>query len=145
MLFSDEITVRYDAARSRRGTRRHRCIFLLVSYTGARVMIDCGLDGWKLERVIQAQLCSLMQHPISRREIEAVRLSGVCAERRRRQSELSSIPIKIFRQSSSTVERTPPRLCGITIEAFGLTFHSRLLTYTRQGDRVQSPRVDAIQ
>jgi phosphoribosyl 1,2-cyclic phosphodiesterase len=97
-------------------TRRHRMhTSLLVSYGGARVMIDCGLD-WlgKLKRVDPSAIVLTHAHPDHAWGLKRGAPCPVYAPDKTWQ-ELLHYPIK---QRRVIKERTPTKICGITFEAF---------------------------
>jgi len=97
-------------------TRRHRMhASLLVSYRGARVMIDCGLD-WlgKLKRVDPSAIVLTHAHPDHAWGLKRGAPCPVYAPQNTWQ-ELEHYPIKERRLIK---ERTPTKICGITLEAF---------------------------
>jgi phosphoribosyl 1,2-cyclic phosphodiesterase len=97
-------------------TRRHRMhTSLLVSYRGADVMIDCGLD-WlgKLKRVSPSAIVLTHAHPDHAWGLKHGAPCPVYAPDKTWQ-ELSRYPIK---DRHVMKERTPTKICGITFEAF---------------------------
>ena len=97
-------------------TRRHRMhTSLLVSYRGARVMIDCGLD-WlgKLKRVDPSAIALTHAHPDHAWGLKRGARCPVYAPEKTWQ-ELRHYPIKERRLIK---ERTPTKICGITFQAF---------------------------
>ena len=97
-------------------TRRHRMhTSLLVSYRGARVMIDCGLD-WlgKLKRVDPSAIVLTHAHPDHAWGLKRGARCPVYAPEKTWQ-ELRHYPIKERRLIK---ERTPTKISGITFEAF---------------------------
>src|SRR6058998_4027409 len=97
-------------------TRRHRMhTSLLVSYRGARVMIDCGLD-WlgKFQRLHPAAIVLTHAHPDHAWGLRNGAPSPVYAPEKTWQ-ELLHYPIKERRLIK---ERTPTKICGITFEPF---------------------------
>jgi phosphoribosyl 1,2-cyclic phosphodiesterase len=97
-------------------TRRHRMhTSLLVSYHGARVMIDCGLD-WlgKLKRVDPNAIVLTHAHPDHAWALKRGAPCPVYAPQKTWQ-ELLHYPITERRLIK---ERTPTKICGITFEAF---------------------------
>jgi phosphoribosyl 1,2-cyclic phosphodiesterase len=97
-------------------TRRHRThTSLLVSYHGARVMIDCGLD-WlgKLKRVDPNAIVLTHAHPDHAWALKRGAPCPVYAPQKTWQ-ELLHYPITERRLIK---ERTPTKICGITFEAF---------------------------
>jgi phosphoribosyl 1,2-cyclic phosphodiesterase len=104
-------------------TRRHRMhTSLVVSYRGAGVMIDCGLD-WlgKLKRVSPDAIVLTHAHPDHAWGLKRGAPCPVYATEKTWQ-ELRNYPIKERRLIK---ERTPAKICGITFEAF-LVEHSIL-------------------
>ena len=96
--------------------RRHRMhTSLLVSYRGANVMIDCGLD-WlgKLKRVSPSAIVLTHAHPDHAWGLKRGAPSPVYAPEKTWQ-ELRHYPIK---DRHVIKERTPTKICGITFEAF---------------------------
>jgi phosphoribosyl 1,2-cyclic phosphodiesterase len=96
--------------------RRHRMhTSLLVSYHGARVMIDCGLD-WlgKLERVDPSAIVLTHAHPDHAWGLRNGAPCPVYAPQKTWQS-LQHYPIEDRRLIK---DRTPTKVCGITFEAF---------------------------
>jgi phosphoribosyl 1,2-cyclic phosphodiesterase len=97
-------------------TRRHRMhTSLLVSYRGACVMIDCGLD-WlgKLKRVDPSAIVLTHAHPDHAWGLKRGAPCPVYAPEKTWQ-ELQHYPIK---DRHLIKERTPMRICGITFAAF---------------------------
>jgi len=97
-------------------TRRHRMhTSLLVSYRGANVMIDCGLD-WlgKLKRVSPSAIVLTHAHPDHAWGLKRGAPCPVYAPQKTWQ-ELQYYPIE---DRHVIDERTPRRICGITFEAF---------------------------
>ena len=88
---------------------------LLVSYRGADVMIDCGLD-WlgKLKRVSPSAIVLTHAHPDHAWGLKHGAPCPVYAPDKTWQ-ELSRYPIK---DRHVMKERTPTKICGITFEAF---------------------------
>jgi len=105
------------AARSRRGSGgigMHTS--LLVSYHGARVIIDCGLD-WlgKLKRVDPNAIVLTHAHPDHAWGLKRGAPCPVYAPQKTWQ-ELQTYPIK---DRHPIEERTLTKICGITFEAYG--------------------------
>src|SRR4030095_2518886 len=99
-------------------TRRHRMhTSLLVSYRGANVMIDCGLD-WlgKLKRVDPSAIVLTHAHPDHAWGLKRGAPCPVYATVKTWQ-ELTHYPIK---DRAVIKERTPTKICGITFEAFSV-------------------------
>src|SRR6201993_4143195 len=99
-------------------TRRHRMhTSLLVSYRGARVMIDCGLD-WlgKLKRVDPSAIVLTHAHPDHAWGLKHGAPCPVYAPDKTWQ-ELRHYPVK---DRHVIKERTPTKICGITFEAFAV-------------------------
>lgn len=97
-------------------TRRHRMhTSLLVSYRGANVMIDCGLD-WlgKLKRVHPSAIVLTHAHPDHAWGLKRGAPCPVYAPEKTWQ-ELRNYPIK---DRHVIKERAPTKICGITFEAF---------------------------
>jgi phosphoribosyl 1,2-cyclic phosphodiesterase len=97
-------------------TRRHRMhTSLLVSYRGADVMIDCGLD-WlgKLKRVSPSAIVLTHAHPDHAWGLRHGASCPVYAPQQTWQS-LEHYPIEDRRLIKV---RTPTKVCGITFEAF---------------------------
>jgi phosphoribosyl 1,2-cyclic phosphodiesterase len=97
-------------------TRRHRMhTSLLVSYCGAKVMVDCGLD-WlgKLQRVDPSAIVLTHAHPDHAWGLKRGAPCPVYATQTTWQ-ELQHYPIK---DRHVIKERTPTKICGITFEAF---------------------------
>ena len=97
-------------------TRRHRMhTSLLVSYRGADVMIDCGVD-WlgKFERLRPRAIVLTHAHPDHAWGLRNRAPCPVYAPQQTWQS-LQHYPIKHRRVIK---ERTPTKICGITFEAF---------------------------
>jgi len=97
-------------------TRRHRMhTSLLVSYRGANVMIDAGLD-WlgKLKRVSPSSIVLTHAHPDHAWGLKRGAPCPVYATEKTLQ-ELSHYPIK---DRHTIKERTSAKICGITFEAF---------------------------
>jgi phosphoribosyl 1,2-cyclic phosphodiesterase len=97
-------------------TRRHQMhTSLLVSYRGANVMIDCGLD-WlgKLKRVSPSAIVLTHAHPDHAWGLKRGALCPVYAPEKTWR-ELSHYPIK---DRHVIPERKPTKICGITFEAF---------------------------
>jgi phosphoribosyl 1,2-cyclic phosphodiesterase len=97
-------------------TRRHRLhTSLLVSYRGADVMIDCGLD-WlgKLKRVDPSAIVLTHAHPDHAWGLKRGAPCPVYAPEKT-WPELQHYPIK---DRHVIKERTPAKICGITFEAF---------------------------
>jgi ribonuclease BN (tRNA processing enzyme) len=97
-------------------TRRHRMhTSLMVSYRGADVMIDCGLD-WlgKLERLHPSAIVLTHAHPDHAWGLKRGAPCPVCAPEKTWQ-ELLHYPIDERRVIK---ERTPTKVCGIIFEAF---------------------------
>jgi phosphoribosyl 1,2-cyclic phosphodiesterase len=97
-------------------TRRHRMhTSLLVSYRGARVMIDCGLD-WlgKLKRVSPDAIVLTHAHPDHAWGLKRGAPCPVYAPQKTWR-ELQHYPIK---DRLVIKERTPTKICGITFEVF---------------------------
>jgi phosphoribosyl 1,2-cyclic phosphodiesterase len=97
-------------------TRRHRMhTSLLVSYRGANVMIDCGLD-WlgKLKRVGPSAIVLTHAHPDHAWGLKQSAPCPVYATEKTWQ-ELRHYPIK---DRHVIKERTATKVCGITFEAF---------------------------
>jgi phosphoribosyl 1,2-cyclic phosphodiesterase len=88
---------------------------LLVSYRGANVMIDCGLD-WlgKLKRVDPSAIVLTHAHPDHAWGLKRGAPCPVYATEKTWQ-ELQHYPIEERRLIK---ERTPTKVCGITFEAF---------------------------
>jgi phosphoribosyl 1,2-cyclic phosphodiesterase len=99
-------------------TRRHRMhTSLMVSYRGADVMIDCGLD-WlgKFERLKPDAIVLTHAHPDHAWGLKRGALCPVYAVQKTWQ-ELQHYPIK---DRHIIDERAPTKICGITFEAFPL-------------------------
>jgi phosphoribosyl 1,2-cyclic phosphodiesterase len=99
-------------------TRRHRMhTSLMVSYRGAHVMIDCGLD-WlgKLKRVDPSAIVLTHGHPDHAWGLKRGAPCPVYATEKTWQ-ELQHYPIKERRLIK---ERTPTKIYGITFEAFSV-------------------------
>src|SRR5207249_9428090 len=99
-------------------TRRHRMhTSLVVSYRGADVMIDCGLD-WlgKLKRVDPNAIVLTHAHPDHAWALKRGAPCPVYAPQKTWQ-ELQLYPIK---DRHLIEERTRTKICGITFEAFPL-------------------------
>jgi phosphoribosyl 1,2-cyclic phosphodiesterase len=97
-------------------TRRHRRhTSLLVSYRGADVMIDCGLD-WlgKFERLRPSAIVLTHAHPDHAWGLKCGAPCPVYASQKTLQ-ELQHYPIK---DRHVIDERTLTKICGITFEAF---------------------------
>ena len=97
-------------------TRRHRMhTSLLVSYRGANVMIDAGLD-WlgKLKRVSPSAIVLTHAHPDHAWGLKRGAPCPVYAPETTWQ-KLRHYPIEDRRVIK---ERTPTKICGITFEAF---------------------------
>jgi phosphoribosyl 1,2-cyclic phosphodiesterase len=97
-------------------TRRHRMhTSLLVSYRGARVMIDCGLD-WlgKLTRVDPSAIVLTHAHSDHASGLKRGASCPVYAPQATWQ-ELQHYPIK---DRHVIKQREPTKICGITFEAF---------------------------
>jgi phosphoribosyl 1,2-cyclic phosphodiesterase len=97
-------------------TRRHRMhTSLLVSYRGANVMIDAGLD-WlgKLKRVDPSAIVLTHAHPDHAWGLKQGAPYPVFAPEKTWQ-ELKHYPIK---DRHVIKKRTPTKICGITFEAF---------------------------
>jgi phosphoribosyl 1,2-cyclic phosphodiesterase len=97
-------------------TRRHRMhTSLLVSYRGANVMIDAGLD-WlgKLQRVDPSAIVLTHAHPDHAWGLKRGAPCPVYAPQKTWQ-ELQHYPIKDRRVIE---EPRPTKICGITFEAF---------------------------
>jgi phosphoribosyl 1,2-cyclic phosphodiesterase len=97
-------------------TRRHRMhTSLLVSYRGAQVMIDCGLD-WlgKLKRVNPGAIVLTHAHPDHAWGLKHGAPCPVYAAEKTWQ-ELSHYPVK---DRHVIKARTPTKISGITFEAF---------------------------
>src|SRR5436305_3864671 len=97
-------------------TRRHRMhTSLVVSYRGADVMIDCGLD-WlgKLNRVDPNAIVLTHAHPDHARALKRGAPCPVYAPQKTWQ-ELQLYPIK---DRHVIEDRTRTKICGITFEAF---------------------------
>jgi ribonuclease BN (tRNA processing enzyme) len=97
-------------------TRRHRMhTSLLVSYRGANVMIDCGLD-WlgKLERLRPSAIVLTHAHPD---HAWALRNGAPCPVYAPQKTwrTLKNCRVK---DRHLIKERTPTKICGITFEAF---------------------------
>jgi phosphoribosyl 1,2-cyclic phosphodiesterase len=97
-------------------TRRHRMhTSLMVSYRGADVMIDCGLD-WlvKFERLHPSAIVLTHAHPD---HAWGLREGAHCPVHAPQETwrELRYYPVKDRRLIK---ERTPTKICGITFEAF---------------------------
>jgi phosphoribosyl 1,2-cyclic phosphodiesterase len=97
-------------------TRRHRMhTSLMVSYRGADVMIDCGLD-WlgKFQRLHPSAIVLTHAHPDHAWGLR----EGACCPVYAPQDtwrDLRYYPVKDRRLIK---ERTPTKICGITFEAF---------------------------
>jgi phosphoribosyl 1,2-cyclic phosphodiesterase len=99
-------------------TRRHRMhTSLLVSYRGANVMIDCGLD-WlgKLKRVAPSAIVLTHAHPDHAWGLKRGAPCPVYAPEKTWQ-ELQHYPIK---DRYVIKERTPTKICGIRFEPFAV-------------------------
>jgi phosphoribosyl 1,2-cyclic phosphodiesterase len=97
-------------------TRRHWMhTSLLVSYRGANVMIDCGLD-WlgKLKRVDLSAIVLTHAHPDHAWGLKRGAPCPVYASEKTWR-DLQHYPIK---DRAVIKERTPTKVCGITFEAF---------------------------
>jgi phosphoribosyl 1,2-cyclic phosphodiesterase len=97
-------------------TRRHRMhTSLMVSYRGADVMIDCGLD-WlgKFERLRPSAIVLTHAHPDHAWGLKRGAPCPVYAPQKTWQ-ELQLYPIK---DRHLIEERTRTKICGITFEAF---------------------------
>jgi phosphoribosyl 1,2-cyclic phosphodiesterase len=97
-------------------TRRHRMhTSLMVSYRSANVMIDCGLD-WlgKFERLHPSAIVLTHAHPDHAWGLKQGASCPVYAPQETWR-ELRYYPIKERRLIK---ERTPMKICGITLEAF---------------------------
>jgi phosphoribosyl 1,2-cyclic phosphodiesterase len=97
-------------------TRRHRMhTSLMVSYRSANVMIDCGLD-WlgKFERLHPSVIVLTHAHPDHAWGLKQGASCPVYAPQETWR-ELRYCPIKERRLIK---ERTPMKICGITLEAF---------------------------
>jgi phosphoribosyl 1,2-cyclic phosphodiesterase len=97
-------------------TRRHRMhTSLLVSYRGANVMIDCGLD-WlgKLKRVDPSAIVLTHAHSDHAWGLKQGAPCPVYAPEKTWR-ELQNYP---FKERRLIKERTPTKICGITFEAF---------------------------
>jgi phosphoribosyl 1,2-cyclic phosphodiesterase len=109
-------------------TRRHRMhSSLLVSYRGAKVMIDCGLD-WlgKFERLHPSAIVLTHAHPDHAWGLKNGAPCPVHAPQKTWQT-LQGCKIdnpekigarELFRSRQVINERAPTRICGITFEAF---------------------------
>jgi phosphoribosyl 1,2-cyclic phosphodiesterase len=97
-------------------TRRHRMhTSLLVSYRGAKVMIDCGLDWLEtIERLHPNAIVLTHAHPDHAWGLKRGAPCPVYAPERTWQ-ELHHYPIK---DRHVIKERTPTKIRGITFEAF---------------------------
>ena len=97
-------------------TRRHRMhTSLLVSYRGANVMIDCGLDWMgKFERVRPSAIVLTHAHPDHAWGLKRGAPCPVYAPETTWQ-ELQHYPIK---DRHVIKERTPIKIRGVTFEAF---------------------------
>ena len=96
--------------------RRHRMhTSLLVSYHGARVMIDCGLDWMgKLERVDPSAIVLTHAHPDHAWGLRNGAPCPVYASQKTWQTlQGCSVQDRYLIE-----ERTPTKICGITFEAF---------------------------
>jgi len=99
-------------------TRRHRMhTSLLVSYRGANVMIDCGLD-WlgKFEQLHPSAIVLTHAHPDHAWGLKHGAPCPVYAPEKTWQ-ELRHYPIK---DRHAIKHRTPTKICGITFEAFSV-------------------------
>jgi phosphoribosyl 1,2-cyclic phosphodiesterase len=99
-------------------TRRHRMhTSLLVSYRGANVMIDAGLD-WlgKLKRVAPHAIVLTHAHPDHAWGLKRGAPCPVYAPEKTWQ-KLSHYPIK---DRVVIKKRTPTKICGVTFEAFAV-------------------------
>ena len=97
-------------------TRRHRMhASLLVSYRGARVMIDCGLD-WlgKLKRVDPSAIVLTHAHPDHAWGLKRGAPCPVYA----REKTWQELRHYLIKDRHVIEERTPTKVCGITFEAF---------------------------
>ena len=90
---------------------------LMVSYRGADVMIDCGLD-WlgKFERLHPSAIVLTHAHPDHAWGLKRGAPCPVYALEKTWQ-ELQHYPIK---EHQLIKERTPAKICGITFEAFAV-------------------------
>ena len=117
-------------------TRRHRMhTSLLVSYRGASVMIDCGLD-WlgKLKRVNPNAIVLTHAHPDHAWGLKRGAPYPVYAPQKTWR-ELQHYPVN---ERHVIEERSPTKICGLTFEAFPVE-HSILSPAV--GYRVSAGRV----
>ena len=99
-------------------TRRHRMhTSLLVSYHGARVMIDCGLD-WlgKLKRLNPNAIVLTHAHPDHAWGLKQGAACPVYAPQKT-WHELQHYPVE---ERHVIKERAPTKICGINFEAFSV-------------------------
>src|SRR6266496_4459112 len=98
--------------------RRHRMhTSLLVSYHGARVMIDCGLDWMgKLERVDPSAIVLTHAHPDHAWGLRNGAPCPVYAP----QKTWETLTRCRVEDRQLIKERTPTKICGITFEAFAV-------------------------
>jgi phosphoribosyl 1,2-cyclic phosphodiesterase len=97
-------------------TRRHRMhSSLLVSYCGAKVMIDCGLD-WlgKFQRLHPAAIVLTHAHPDHAWGLKNGAPCPVHAPQKTWQTLINCA----VKERHVIEERTPTKICGITFEAF---------------------------
>jgi phosphoribosyl 1,2-cyclic phosphodiesterase len=99
----------------KRTRRHHMHTSLMVSYRGADVMIDCGLD-WlgKFERLHPSAIVLTHAHPDHAWGLKDGAPCPVHAPRKTWET-LRSCAVKDRRVIK---ERTPTKICGITFEAF---------------------------